>query len=93
LIQYENSRDVVDLQLSTRILKQKAELRFNISDLLNQYIIIYCNNVNRNKDGSRNPGLEANDDPKGEAFNEAVDLIYYKARKGTTFSVSINYKF
>ena len=93
LIQYENSRDVVDLQLSTRILKQKAELRFNISDLLNQYIIIYCNNVNRNKDGSRNPGLEANDDPKGDAFNEAVDLINYKARKGTTFSVSINYKF
>jgi hypothetical protein len=93
LIQYENSRDVVDLQLSTRILKQKAELKFNISDLLNQYIIIYCNNVNRNPDGSRNPGLGANDDPKGDAFNEAMDLIIYKAKKGTNFSVSITYKF
>jgi outer membrane receptor for ferrienterochelin and colicin len=93
LIQYENSRDVVDLQLSTRILNQKAELKLNISDLLNQYIIIYCNNVNRNPDGSRNPGLGANDDPKGEAFNEALDLIIYKAKKGTNFSVSLNYKF
>jgi outer membrane receptor protein involved in Fe transport len=93
LIQYENSRDVVDLQLSTRILHQKAELKLNISDLLNQYIIIYCNNVNRNPDGSRNPGLGANDDPKGEAFNEAIDLILYKAKKGTNFSVSLNYKF
>ncbi|MBO9205182.1 MULTISPECIES: TonB-dependent receptor [Niastella] len=93
LIQYENSRDVVDLQLSTRVLNQKAELKLNVSDLLNQYIIIYCNNVNRNPDGSRNPGLGGNDDPKGEAFNEALDLIIYKAKKGTNFSVSLSFKF
>jgi hypothetical protein len=93
LVQYENPRDVVDLQLSTRILKQKAEIKLNVADLLNQYIVIYSNNRNRNEDGSLNPGLGANDDPKGDAFNEALDFVNYKAKKGTSFSISINYKF
>jgi hypothetical protein len=91
LIQYENSRDVVDVQLSCRFMKQKAELRFNISDLLNQYYVIYSNNINK-EDTSPYPGSLENIDPKGLNYNQAVDFVNYKAKRGTGFSVSLNYK-
>jgi TonB-dependent receptor len=91
LIQYENSRDVVDVQLSYQFMKQKAELRFNISDLLNQYYVIYSNNINR--EGTIiYPGSKENIDPKGLNYNEDVDFVNYKAKRGTGFSVSLNYK-
>ncbi|THU39215.1 hypothetical protein FAM09_11920 [Niastella caeni] len=91
LIQYENSRDVVDIQLSTKIMKQKAELRFNISDLLNQYTVIYSNNLNREPDGTH-PTEKDNNDPKGANFNKDLDLVNYKVKKGTGFSLSLTYK-
>lgn len=40
---YENSRDLVDVQLSKKILKSKAELKLNFSDLLNQDYVFYQN--------------------------------------------------
>jgi hypothetical protein len=91
LIQYENSRDVVDVQLSTKIMKQKAELRFNISDLLNQYTVIYSNNINREETGGY-PGELDNNDPKGADYNDALDFVNYKIKKGTSFSLSLTYK-
>lgn len=40
---YENARSVVDLQFSNRLFKNKAELKLNISDLLNQESVVYQN--------------------------------------------------
>ncbi|NEU07657.1 TonB-dependent receptor [Flavihumibacter sp. R14] len=40
---YENSRDLVDLQFSKKIMKTNAELKLNFSDLLNQNIVFYQN--------------------------------------------------
>ncbi len=40
---YENSRDLVDVQLSKRVFKNKGELRLNIADILNQDIVFYQN--------------------------------------------------
>ncbi|MCS3799306.1 TonB-dependent receptor domain-containing protein [Niastella sp. OAS944] len=91
IIQYENSRDVVDVQLSTKIMKQKAELRFNISDLLNQYTVIYSNNVNRDGTGSY-PDEADNYDPKGSDYNKDMDFVGYKVKKGTSFSLSLTYR-
>jgi hypothetical protein len=91
LIQYENPRDVVDLQLSVKVFKQKAELKCNISDLLNQYIIIYCNNIKEDS-SSGYAGESPNNDPKGVAYNEAFDFVNYKAKKGSGFSISFSYK-
>jgi outer membrane receptor protein involved in Fe transport len=91
LIQYENSRDVVDIQLSTKIMKQKAEIRFNISDLLNQYTVIYSNNISRDASGGY-PTEEDNNDPKGADYNKDLDFVNYKVKKGTSFSLSLTYK-
>lgn len=88
LIQYENPRDVVDLQLNVRPFKQKMEIKLNISDILNQPYIIYSNT---NKSVDTAPGN--NNDPKGDALNESLDLVNYKVKRGTNVSISINYRF
>ena len=40
---YENARNLVDLQLSTKIMNKNGELRLTVSDLLNQRIMLYQN--------------------------------------------------
>ncbi|TKB98791.1 TonB-dependent receptor [Pedobacter cryophilus] len=52
---YEIGRDLLDLQVSKKILKNKGELRLNIGDVLNQSQILY-----QNFDGNRkyNKGID-----------------------------------
>jgi outer membrane receptor protein involved in Fe transport len=38
---YENPRDVIDLQVSRRFAKQKAEMKLNVGDILNQKRVLY----------------------------------------------------
>jgi len=67
-------------------------LRFNISDILNQPFIIYSNNLNKDTNGGYAPEAP-NEDPKGDGFNEDVDYINYKVKRGTGFSLKVIYKF
>ena len=41
---YEKGRNVLDFQLAKKLLKNKAELRLNLSDILNEKIYFYQNN-------------------------------------------------
>lgn len=45
---WENSRNVIDLQISKKLLKNKAELKLNIGDVLNQNSIFYLNMDDKN---------------------------------------------
>jgi TonB-dependent receptor len=90
LIQYENPRDVVDLQLNVRPMKQKMEIKLNFSDILNQPFIIYSNT---DKSNGIDTSPKFNNDPKGDALNESLDLVNYKVKKGMGVSLSISYKF
>jgi outer membrane receptor protein involved in Fe transport len=45
---WENPRAVVDFQLAKKIMKQKGELKLNVSDIFNQ-MAIYYNDLNNNK--------------------------------------------
>ena len=90
LIQYENPRDVLDLQISTRLMNRKLELRFNVSDILNQPFIIYSNT---NTENGVESAVGPNNDPKGDAFNEKFDLINYKVKRGAGFGFNITYRF
>jgi outer membrane receptor protein involved in Fe transport len=40
---YENPRDVIDIQISKKILAKKAEIKLTLSDLLNKSILFYEN--------------------------------------------------
>jgi TonB-dependent receptor len=50
---WEAPRDVIDLQLGMRVLKNKGEVKFNAGDLLNQRSVLYYDqNANKKNDGS-----------------------------------------
>lgn len=89
--QYEASRDVLDLQISARFLKEKLEVKFNASDLLNQDVIVYRN-------CGYEPGVDPNND-KGYAdltsnmnYNSG-DWVLSRIKKGINLSLSVGYKF
>lgn len=78
---YEAPRDVVDFQISYRLLKRRMQIKVNASDLLNQPVIQY--------DNSSGPGVL---DPD-KSYNKGTDLLRSKIRKGTSYSMSITYNF
>jgi outer membrane receptor protein involved in Fe transport len=70
-VQFENPRSVLDVQLNTKLFKDKVDLRLNFNDLLNQYFIIYSN--------FNDPGVV---DPRGDRLNEQYDFVNYKVKRG-----------
>lgn len=89
--EYENPRDVLDIQLNAFLLKDKLSLRFNVSDLLQQPFIIY-NNYTLNQEPNKLSD-NGNNDPKGTRYNPDLDFVRYKARKGVNLSFSATYNF
>lgn len=89
--QYENPRDVLDLQLSTRLLKDKLELKFNASDLLNQDIIIY-RNCGHEMSGDASDDGYLNRTNLGMDYNTG-DWVMSRIKRGVNLSFSIGYKF
>ncbi|OUN98953.1 TonB-dependent receptor [Bacteroides clarus] len=79
--EYEAPRDVLDLQLSARFLKERLEVKFNAGDLLNQDIVVY-----RNSDSKGN-ALTSDMD-----YNDG-DWVKSRIKKGINLSLSIGYKF
>lgn len=88
--QYENPRDVLDLQLSTRLLKNKLDIRLNISDLLQQSYIIY---ENGGPAGISKPDENPNNDPRGKRYNPDLDYTRFKSFRGSNISLNIGYQF
>lgn len=86
---YENPRDVIDIQVSGKFFKKKMEVRLNISDILNQSFIQYLNNYKINS-ASAPPKGEA--DPKEYNFNEYYDKVFYRAKRGSSLSLSVSYR-
>jgi len=89
-VQFENPRSQLDIQINRKFFKRKMEVKFNISDLLNQPFIIYTN-IKKQDDVNNIP--EFNNDPKGTAYNKDLDYINYKVRRGVGFSLSVSYRF
>lgn len=86
---YEAPRNVIDVQLFTRIARQKIEIKLNVSDLLHENFVQY-----NNSDTKRN-GITtgSNSDPNGLNYNSQHDFIYYQGNKGTNVTLSVSYKF
>lgn len=89
LDRYENPRDVIDMQLSARLLKKRMEIKFNVSDLLHQRFVFY-----ENRKGAKPvpPGAPA-EDPKGLNYNSTYDIERFGSQRGTNLSLSASYRF
>lgn len=91
-IEYENGRNLVDLQLSTRLLKQKAEIKLNISNLLDEYTFFYSNASAYT--GSGEVGNEFRLVKGTDAYEkDQGDQISYRIKNGRTVSLTFTYKF
>jgi TonB-dependent receptor len=92
IVQYENSRNILDLQLNAKLFKEKMEIRFNIGDILNEPFVIYSNNLNKATAGGF-PNEAPNNDPNGSSFNADYDFVNYRVTKGVNFYFNVIYKF
>lgn len=82
---YEVPRNVLDLQLSVRPLKN-LEIKANASDILNEAFVVY-----RNTSNEWGKSFEGQTDDMN--YNKGKDLIIGQYKKGVTYSLSVNYKF
>lgn len=89
--QFEAPRSVLDFQINGKFLKRKMEVKLNVSDILNRPFVIYTNTIKQS--ATTGQALADNNDPKGAAFNEELDYINYKVKKGVGISVNVTYKF
>lgn len=91
LVEYEKGRNLLDVQVSTRILKRKAEVKLDVSNLLDEYILFY-QNINAYTDGN---GGGTFDIQKGTTAYEREhgDRATYRAKTGRNISLSFTYKF
>ncbi|MET4139961.1 TonB-dependent receptor [Pedobacter sp. UYP1] len=90
-VEFEMGRDLVDLQLFTRLFKQKGELKLNIANLLNSKTTFYKNWEGYTGGGEGGftaiPG-------KSERYNkDEGDFITYQAKNGTNVSMAFTYRF
>jgi hypothetical protein len=74
---YENGRTVIDLQFAMKMMKDKAELKFNVSDILNQRAIFYQNSGDFSK----------------RSFKESEDNVWNTFRYGTNLSLTFSVNF
>jgi len=72
---YEAPRPILDLQLAQKIMKKKAEIRLNVSDILNQTQYFY-----------QNP-----DPNKETTFQKNKDAYRFTRKFGTTFAIKFSY--
>lgn len=89
---YENPRHLLDFQLSTQLLKNKMEIKFNISDILATPTYRYMNKGFKNKPqwGPSDGNLPYLDNMN---YNKGMDWLLESTRRGTSYSMSVNYKF
>lgn len=73
---YENPRNILDLQLSQKFAKSRAEVKLNYSDILNNKAIYY----------QKPKGAEPN-----AAFDKNTDHVNIADRFGSTVSLSLSY--
>jgi len=73
---YENARDVLDFQVSKRVLKSQAEIKLNIGDILNQSTVFYQNNTG---------------DAKMAYDGAGIDRLINSYKLGSNVSLSFSY--
>ena len=84
--EYENSRALLDLQLSVKPLKN-LEVKFNAGDILHQSALVY---INRPRSGSEQALF---DQAKPKRYQKGLDVVRSHYKTGTTYSLSVSYQF
>ncbi|GAA4317810.1 TonB-dependent receptor [Mucilaginibacter gynuensis] len=87
--EFENDRHILDLQLSAKLLKRKAEIRLNISNLLDNESMFY--RINRYKQDADK--LEVVLSEGSNKYEKGTDFERYRIKYGRTASLTFTYNF
>lgn len=88
--EFQRARSLLDLQLSGRVLKQKGEIKLNISNLLNT-ADQYYNNANSWEGGYTEGFTRVKGTDNYEAENQ--DRMRYQMKYGRSYNLSFTYNF
>lgn len=93
-VEYENGRNLLDLQVSAKVWKQKAEVKLNVGNLLNEYILFYQNiSAYESDERDANNHLIHNLVNGTTAYEKDKDRVTYRAKTGQNITLSFTYKF
>ncbi|GAA4131946.1 TonB-dependent receptor [Sphingobacterium kyonggiense] len=94
-VEYEKGRNLLDVQVSARLLKRKAELKLDVSNLLDEYILFYQNiNAYEHDDPNATGAPMKLKNGNTTAYErENDDRVTYRAKTGRNISLSFTYKF
>jgi outer membrane receptor protein involved in Fe transport len=89
--QYERPMRSFDGQVAWRFLNQRAEVKLNISNLLNESMIVYRN-------GTKDPqeheeAVKGNYSTKYLLYNKDTDALIQQLTPGRTYGLTISYLF
>lgn len=94
-VEYEKGRNMLDMQVSARILKRKAEIRLNLANLLDEYILFYKNiraYEQTEADATGNYGYRLVNGTTALEKDKG-DVVSYRSRTGRNVSISFTYRF
>lgn len=104
--QYEKPRNVLDFQIRYAFLKDnRAEVKLNLSDILNDPVIQYNNNRDPETNLPRAELIEVSDegearnvfeplhDPSGDNYDPKYDMVVREFLRQRSFSLSFQYTF
>lgn len=89
LTEFENGRDLIDLQLYGRVMKQKMEIKLNVGNLLNSASLYYINSNGY----LQNPDFTYTPSNGKDKYEKEFDAVRYRIKYGITPNLSITYKF
>jgi outer membrane receptor protein involved in Fe transport len=87
---FERPVQSLDAQLAIRFLKQRGEIKFTVSNLLNSSSIVYSNRYDDDPEISN--GTKA-PTTKQMLYKSDKDAIDFQAKPGRTYSTTVSYKF
>ena len=85
LDEFEDSRNVLDFQVSAKFLRRKLEVKFNATDVLNEPMVRYVNMGYEQDDA-----IDGSDDI---SYNKGKDRPRSIYRRGSSYSLGLTYKF
>ncbi|SFW69640.1 TonB-dependent receptor [Sinomicrobium oceani] len=103
--EYEKPRNVLDLQFRYAFLKEnRAEIRLNLADILNDPVIRYMNNIDSETKNPRVDYVENSDDggrklavpqhdPSGKSYDSRYDLVRRRYDRLRSFNITFKYTF
>jgi hypothetical protein len=95
-VEYERGRNLLDIQISAKVWKKRAEFKLNLGNLLDEHILFYANykayEQQKSPDGLVNTGWKLVNGTTNYEKDKG-DVVTYRSKTGRSANLSFTYKF